>query len=49
MQLLEDFAFVNDDGTSWPAGSGRHIDGASLPQALWSILGGPCEGKYRRA
>ncbi len=29
--------------------AGTKVDGASIPQALWSLIGGPFEGKYRDA
>ena len=49
MQLLEDFAFVDPNGTRWLAPLGSKIDGASIPQSLWSIAGCPYIGEYRRA
>jgi hypothetical protein len=48
MTLLNDFAFVDAAGLRWTAGKGSKIDGASIPQVLWST-GGPYEGKYRDA
>ena len=49
MQLLEDFAFVDANGTRWLAPSGHVIDGASIPRILWSVAGSPYTGAYRRA
>ena len=49
LKLLEDFGYVDPDGDSWHALKGRVVDGASIPRALWSIVGSPLVGKYRRA
>ena len=49
MQLLEDFAFVDPNGTRWLAPTGSIIDGASIPRLLWSAAGSPYTGAYRRA
>ena len=49
MRLLEPFRYDQDGGVEWDAPRGSTIDGASIPKPLWSIVGGPYEGKYRRA
>jgi hypothetical protein len=49
MVLLDDFEFVDDDGKSWVAPTGSFIDGASIPEILWSTNGSPFVGDYRRA
>jgi hypothetical protein len=49
MRVIEPFGFINQDRDRWPVPSGTKIDGASIPQALWSLVGGPFEGKYRNA
>jgi Protein of unknown function (DUF1353) len=33
----------------WVAPAGSVVDGASIPRSLWTIMGGPFEGKYRNA
>jgi hypothetical protein len=48
MRLLNDFSFVDAQNRRWKAPAGTTIDGASIPQVLWSA-GGPYEGKYRDA
>jgi hypothetical protein len=48
MTLLEDFSFVDAANLKWTAKKGSKVDGASIPQVLWSA-GGPYEGKYRDA
>ncbi|MER9414059.1 DUF1353 domain-containing protein [Mesorhizobium sp. M0589] len=49
MKLLKDFGFKDADGTHWPVPRRTIVDGASIPRALWSLVGGPFEGKYRDA
>jgi Protein of unknown function (DUF1353) len=49
MQLLEDFGYVDARGVEWPAPKGSIIDGASIPQVLWSVVGSPYTGEYRNA
>jgi hypothetical protein len=50
MALLEDFAFTDASGKVWRAPKGSIIDGASIPMAFWSVIGGPFEeGSYRNA
>lgn len=48
MQLLADFSF-NDGAKIWHAAQGEVVDGASIPRALWSLVGSPYTGYYRRA
>lgn len=49
MTLLEPFHYVDQHGARWTAENGSKIDGASIPKAFWSIIGGPFEGRYRNA
>jgi hypothetical protein len=49
MKLVEDFAYVDPHGRKWIAPAGSVVNGASIPQFAWSIIGGPFEGKYRDA
>lgn len=49
MQLLEPFEYVGPDGRSWRVPAGAAVDGASIPQFFWSLIGGPFEGRYRAA
>ncbi len=49
MQLLRDFWFDDAKGTRWLAPKNSVIDGASIPQSLWSLVGSPYTGQYRRA
>lgn len=47
MTLVEPFAYLDPAGVRWDAPKGATVDGASIPQFAWSIIGGPFEGKYR--
>jgi len=49
MRLLAPFAYIDPRGLEWEAPAGSIVDGASIPQFAWSLLGGPFEGKYRNA
>jgi hypothetical protein len=49
MELLEDFSFTDPAGKIWSAPAGYKVDGASIPRPLWSLVGSPYTGDYRRA
>lgn len=49
MELLDTLVFVDARGKVWDAPKGHIIDGASIPQEAWSLVGGPYSGKYRNA
>jgi hypothetical protein len=49
MQLVDSFWFLDPDGKRWSADAGRTVDGASIPRALWTLVGSPYTGDYRRA
>ncbi|MDQ2771677.1 MAG: DUF1353 domain-containing protein [Bacteroidota bacterium] len=49
MQLLRDFWYLDPAGKTWTAPQDSLIDGASIPAALWSTVGSPYTGPYRRA
>ncbi|MES2018916.1 MAG: DUF1353 domain-containing protein [Pseudomonadota bacterium] len=49
MRLLEAFWYVDPAGRRWDAPAGTVIDGASIPRTLWSSVGSPYTGDYRRA
>lgn len=50
MEVTADFSFTDQDGVAWMAEAGTVIDGASIPQPLWSTFpGSPYIGNYRRA
>jgi uncharacterized protein DUF1353 len=49
MRLLKSFTYVDPNNKRWTAPKDSTIDGASIPQFLWSLVGGPFEGQYRNA
>src|SRR5262245_18891272 len=49
MTLLTELHYTDPHGEIWVAPIGSVVDGASIPRYLWSIMGGPFEGKYRNA
>ena len=49
MRLVEPFEFTDPDGLVWSVPAGAPIDGASIPRPLWTIVGSPFVGAYRRA
>ena len=49
MRLMEAFTFTDPKGKKWHVPAGTVINGASIPQAFWSLVGSPYTGNYRRA
>ena len=49
MSLLSELRYTDPNGVVWIAPAGSVVDGASIPRSLWSLMGGPFEGKYRNA
>ena len=49
MTLLKELRYTDPQGVIWIAPAGSVVDGASIPRSLWSVMGGPFEGKYRNA
>lgn len=49
MMLLADFSFCDPDEHAWDAPARSVVDGASIPRALWTLVGSPYTGDYRRA
>lgn len=49
MRLLDNFSYTDPDGRVWLAPAGAVINGASIPEGLWSVVGSPYTGDYRRA
>lgn len=49
MRLLDDFHYVDPDSVRWTAPAGDSVDGASIPRGLWTIVGPPLVGSYRKA
>ncbi len=49
MELSNEFVYIDPRGKRWVAPQGAVVDGASIPEILWSVTGGPFTGKYRNA
>src|SRR2546423_3457645 len=49
MSLLQEFWFDDPKRKRWLVPKGYVIDGASIPRALWTLVGSPYTGNYRRA
>lgn len=46
--LLAPFRDVDPAGTTWVVPTGTVVNGASIPRPLWTLIGGPWDGPYRR-
>jgi hypothetical protein len=49
VRLLQPFSFKDPSGRTWRALKDSVVDGASIPRALWTMVGSPYTGDYRRA
>jgi hypothetical protein len=49
MRLIEPFSYTDPKGKKWSVPAGAVINGASIPPSLWSVVGSPYTGSYRRA
>ena len=49
MVIVHAFEYIDPEGRKWPVPAGTKVDGASIPQPFWSVIGGPFEGLYRNA
>jgi Protein of unknown function (DUF1353) len=49
MVLTENFWFSDGNAKRWDAPKESVVDGASIPRSLWSLVGSPYTGDYRRA
>ena len=45
--LLAPFGYLDAAGKKWSVPKGVTVNGASIPQVLWSIMGSPWTGQYR--
>lgn len=48
-KLLAPYWYKGKDGKVWTVPAGYVVNGGSIPQAAWSIIGGPWSGKFRNA
>ncbi len=49
MKLLKEFSYVDANGKRWTTPKDWIVDGASIPRFLWTLVGSPFTGGYRRA
>lgn len=49
IELTSPFGYTDPSGAEWKVPSGARVDGASIPQPLWPVLGSPLTGKHRDA
>ena len=49
MILEEDFYYIDEHLKQWSAPKGSHLNGATIPRSLWTTIGSPYVGLYRRA
>ena len=48
-ELVNEYRYIDPKDTVWTVPKGTVVNGASIPRYLWTIVGGPWEGKYRNA
>lgn len=48
-KLLSDYSFIDFNSMKWDVPEGTVVDGASIPQVLWSAVGSPWGDSYRNA
>ena len=48
-ELTKPYSYKDRRGKVWTVPAGTVVNGASIPQAVWSGIGGPWSGKYRNA
>jgi len=49
MTVLSELRYTGPESVVWIAPAGSVVDDASILRPLWSLIGGPFEGKYRNA
>jgi Protein of unknown function (DUF1353) len=49
MRVLQDFSYTDWQGHTLTAVKGFISDGATIPRSVWSLVGGPWDGRYRNA
>ncbi len=47
--MIDAFWYIDPDGRRWDVEAGTVVNGASIPRTLWSSIGSPYTGDYRRA
>jgi Protein of unknown function (DUF1353) len=49
MKTVLDFGFLGADGRHWPVPPATFVDGSSIPEPLWPLMGGLWQGECREA
>lgn len=49
VELIRAFNYTDPKGVLWTVPKKSTVDGASIPRLLWTLIGGPFEGRYRKA
>lgn len=49
MILKEPFYYIDSNEKKWEAPIGAYLNGATIPKILWTVVGPPFVGPYRRA
>ena len=49
MTLKKELTYIDPDGKKWVAPVDSFVNGATIPRPLWTAIGSPYAGKYRRA
>lgn len=47
--VVKAFEYIGPDDQRWPVPSNTIVNGASIPRPLWSLVGSPFTGFYRKA
>lgn len=48
-ELTKKYEFKDPNGLLWTVPANKKVDGASIPPAFWSFIGGPFSGRYINA
>lgn len=48
-RLLKPLSYIDAHDQRWDVPADEIVDGASIPQPVWSLIGGPWDGPYRNA
>ena len=49
MEIAKPFEYIDPQNVRWVVPEKTLVNGASIPKALWSTIGGPFSGRYRDA
>lgn len=49
VEVIGSYEYEDPNGKTWTVPDRYVVNGASIPQFLWSVVGGPYSGRYRNA